>query len=116
MRTMLIAALLCTASVVAIPQQSGPKWQVGTITRVEPHVGGQSEPGAPAYDVSLVVGDMSYLVLYKPHDGTDIAMYRAGLDLPVLVGTDTVQFNDIAGRLNEAQILRREKASSQRQK
>ncbi len=43
-------------------------------------------------------------------------MYRAGLDLPVLVGTDTVQFNDIAGRLNEAQILRREKASSQRQK
>ncbi len=63
------------------------------------------EENAPSvrYDVTLKVGNTEYVVLFVPPDGTlrDIVQYRLGMDGLVLVGADTIKYNDmlIAGAL-----------------
>jgi len=79
--------------------QSTSKYQVGTITEVKAHqaaASGTSE--AASYDVSVKVGDTIYMVLYTPASGEDPVKYAAGRDLLVLVGKNTITYNDIVGR------------------
>jgi hypothetical protein len=77
--------------------QSTSKYQVGTIAEVKVHqAAGASD--AASYDVSVKVGDTIYVVLYTPALGEGTVKYAAGRDLLVLVGKNTITYNDILGR------------------
>ena len=79
--------------------QSTSKYQVGTITEVKAHqAAGGGASDAASYDVSVKVGDTIYVVLYTPPLGEDTVKYVAGRDLLVLVGKNTITYNDIVGR------------------
>lgn len=79
--------------------QSTSKYKVGTITEVEVHqAAGSGASDAVSYDVSVKVGDTIYMVLYTPPLGEDTVKYVAGRDLLVLVGKNTITYNDILGR------------------
>ena len=79
--------------------QSTSKYQVGTITAVKPRqAAGSGASDAASYDVSVKVGDTIYVVLYTPALGEDTVKYAAGRDLLVLVGKNTITYNDILGR------------------
>ena len=79
--------------------QSTSKYQVGTITEVKVHqAAGGGTSDAASYDVSVKVGDTVYVVLYTPVLGEDTVKYAAGRDLLVLVGKNTITYNDILGR------------------
>lgn len=86
-----------------------PRWQSGTITSVKPHTAKDSnQPDTQKYDVSVKVGDESYVVLYTPPPGSNSVRYRAGTSLQVLISDDTLTFNDLLGRANKLPILRRD--------
>jgi len=76
--------------------QSSSKYQVGTITEVKVHQAAGGD--AASYDVSVKVGDTIYVVLYTPALGEGTVKYAAGRDLLVLVGKNTITYNDILGR------------------
>jgi hypothetical protein len=79
--------------------QSTSKYQVGTITEVKVHqAAGSGASDAASYDVSVKIGDTIYVVLYTPALGEETVKYAAGRDLLVLVGTNTITYNDILGR------------------
>jgi hypothetical protein len=79
--------------------QTTVKYQVGTITEVKVHQAtGSGASDAVSYDVSVKVGDTIYVVLYTPPLGEDTVKYVAGRDLLVLVGKNTITYNDILGR------------------
>jgi len=79
--------------------QSTSEYQVGTITAVKAHqAAGSGVSDAASYDVSVKVGDTIYVVLYTPALGEDTVKYAAGRDLLVLVGKNTITYNDILGR------------------
>ena len=79
--------------------QSTSKYQVGTIAEVKLHqAAGGGASDAASYDVSVKVGDTVYVVLYTPALGEDTVKYAAGRDLLVLVGKNTITYNDILGR------------------
>ena len=65
------------------------------------------EGDGPIYDVSVRVGDTLYTVLYRPPNGARGVEYRAGMDLLVAVGKDTITFNRRDTPI-EVPILRRE--------
>ena len=79
--------------------QSTSRYKVGTITEVKVHqTAGSGTSDAVSYDVSLSVGDTVYRVLYTPPLGEETVKYVAGRDLLVLVGKNTITYNDILGR------------------
>ena len=79
--------------------QSTSKYQVGTITEVKAHqAAGSGASDVASYDVSVKVGDTIYVVLYTPALGEDTVKYASGRDLLVLVGKNTITYNDILGR------------------
>jgi len=79
--------------------QSTSKYQVGTITEVKVHqAAGSAASDAASYDVSVKVGDTIYVVLYTPALGEETVKYVVGRDLLVLVGNNTITYNDILGR------------------
>jgi hypothetical protein len=79
--------------------QSTSKYQVGTITEVKVHqAAGSGASDTVSYDVSVKVGDTIYTVLYTPALGEETVKYAAGRDLLVLVGKNTITYNDILGR------------------
>ena len=79
--------------------QSTSKYQVGTIIEVKAHqAAGSGASDAASYDVSVKVGDTIYVVLYTPPLGEETVKYAAGRDLLVLVGKNTITYNDILGR------------------
>jgi hypothetical protein len=79
--------------------QSTSKYQVGTITEVKVHqTAGSGTSDAASYDVSVKVSDTIYVVLYTPPLGEETVKYSAGRDLLVLLGKNTITYNDILGR------------------
>src|SRR6201982_936988 len=84
---------------------STSKYQVGTSNEVKVHqTAGTGASDAASYDVSVKVGDTIYVVLYTPALGEDTVKYAAGRDLLVLVGKNTITYNDILGRSYEVPI------------
>lgn len=79
--------------------QSTSKYEVGTITEVKRHqAGAHGSSDVASYDVSVKVGTTIYLVLYTPALGEITPEYAAGRELLVLVGKNTITYNDILGR------------------
>ena len=114
MRSLVIVVLICVATYSVVCQSTAPKDQVGTITEVTPHKAtAGSDSSVSTYDVSVRVGNTIYVVLYTLPPGKLSPEYRAGADLPVLVGSKTIKFSDQLGRTIEVPILRRKTIPSQ---
>jgi hypothetical protein len=90
--------LICMTVLPAFGQSTS-KYQVGTITEVKVHpAGGSGDSDATSYDVSVKVGDTIYVVLYTPELGQQNVKYAGGRELLLLVGKNTITYNDILGR------------------
>jgi len=112
---LLCAICICFAAVPALCQSTS-KYQVGTITDVKPHqAAADAGSGVVSYDVSLKVADTIYLVLYKPQFNMNTVRYAAGRDLLVLVGKNTITYNDILGQSLEVPIVSRKPAEAANQ-
>jgi hypothetical protein len=109
MRQLSIVILISTLALPVVSQTASPKYEPGMILAVKPH---HANPGqdssARLYDISVRVGNTIYVVLYSQPAGTTSPEYRRGLDLPVLVGRNTIKFNDMLGRPRELPILSRQ--------
>jgi hypothetical protein len=115
MRSLIIAVLICGASVLAFAQTSSSQWQRGTITAVTTHLHSPGERASDAvqYDVSVKVGDTVYVVLLTPPNGANAVEYSRGVDLLILIGSDTLTFNSVLSGKTELPILHKEVFSAE---
>jgi len=93
-----------------VPKSSSPKWEVATIMAVKTPTPTQGEDAKPTrYYVTVRVGSAEYIVLYAPPDGMDkeLVVNRLGIDGLVLVGKDTIKYNDDLGNTHEVPIISR---------
>jgi|ERR1017187_813987 hypothetical protein len=98
MQRLIVVVTLCLLALAALGQSTS-KYQVGTITEVKPHqAAGDGGSDATSYDVSVKVGDTIYVVLYTTPLGDVAPKYAAGRDLLVLVGKNTITYNDMLGQ------------------
>ena len=98
MQRLIVIVTLCLLALAALGQSTS-KYQVGMITEVKPRQAtgdGTSDP--TSYDVSVKVGDTIYVVLYTQPLGEIPAKYETGHELLVLVGKNTITYNDMLGR------------------
>lgn len=104
-KLILICACLC--SIPALCQSAGSaKYQIATLVAVNPHSSDTAtDSSTPSYDLSLQIGNTIYVVLYTPRLGLQTAKYAAGRQVLLLVGNETLTFNDISGNAVEAPIL-----------
>jgi len=108
------AICICLSAVLAFSQSATKtKYRVATVLAVAPHdSNGSGDTPTPAYDVSVKVGNMVYVVLYTPPLGMQTAKYAAGADVLVLVGEKTITYNDISGSSIEVPILSRKSVTA----
>ena len=96
--------------------QTHPKYQVATITGVKPHqAASDTTSDVVSYDVCVKVADTIYVVLYTPPLGMNTVKYATGRDLLVLVGKNTITYNDILGQSLEVPIVSRRTAADAKQ-
>ena len=111
LRRLLPVFTLCLLTFPAFCQ-SASKWQLATITEVKPHpVAGEDASDPITYDVSVKVEDIIYLVRYTTPAGEIAPKYAAGRDLLVLVGKNSITYNDILGRSLQVPIESRRPAT-----
>ena len=104
MRRLIAVIALCLLTFPALCQSTS-KYQIGLITEVKPRQAtgdGTSDPAI--YDVSVKVGDTIYVVLYMQPLGEIPAKYETGHELLVLVGKNTIAYNDMLGRSHQVLI------------
>ena len=98
MRRLIVVVTLCLLTLGAAGQSTS-KYQVAIITEAKARqVAGDSESDTTSYDVSVKVGDTIYVVLYTPPLGELPPKYARGHELLVLVGKNTITYNDMLGR------------------
>lgn len=96
--------------------QSTSKYQVAFINEVKPRQAAGDDAADPtSYDVSVKVGDTIYVVLYRQPLGELPAKYATGHQLLVLVGKDTITYNDILGRSLQVPIESQRPAAEPKQ-
>jgi hypothetical protein len=83
------------------------KYQVGTITAAQCHQAADADARVTSNEVSVRVGNTAYGVLYAAPVGTDNVRYETGRELLVLVGEDTITYNDMLGNSFHVPILSR---------
>ncbi len=107
MKTAMTLLIVFVMLASCFAQSPSAKWQVATIVAVKFHSPAAGEDAAVAqYDVTLKVGNAEYIVLYVPQDGTlNSVGYHPGMDCLVLIGADTIKFNDLLGRTRELPII-----------
>ena len=111
MRRLIVVITLCLLTVPALCEPTS-KYQVAMITEVKPHgATGDNASDPVRYDVSVKVGDTVYVVLYTQPLGEVPAKYEIGRELLVLVGKDTITYNDVLGRSLQVPIESQRKAS-----
>ena len=109
MRGWLGSILMCVAVVSALGQTPSSEYQPGTITAVTARQSpGQHDTDVTQYDVSVKVGDTTYVVLFTPPNRSNTVKFSAGSDLLVLVGSTTLTFNSALTGKTEVPILSRE--------
>ena len=98
LRKLIGVITLCLLTFPALCQSTS-KYQVGLITEVKPRQAtGDSTSDLASYDVSVKVGDTIYVVLYTPPLGELPPKYVRGREMLVLVGKNTITYNDMLGR------------------
>ena len=111
MRKLMVVLALCLPALPALCQSTS-KYQVAIIAEVKPRDAAESSTSDPArYDVSVKVGDTIYVVLYTQPLGELPAKYATGHELLVLVGKDTITYNDMLGRSLQVPIESQRPAS-----
>src|SRR5271157_3048899 len=114
MRRWLGVTLVCVAALSALGQTPSSKYQPGTIMAVTAHKSPeQHDAEVTQYDVSVKVGNTTYVVLYTPLNGANAVTYALGDDVLVLVGSKTLAFNTPASGKIEVPILRHETLPAQ---
>ena len=89
---------LCLLSFPALCQSTS-KYRVATILEVKEHQAAEhGASDAASFDVSVKVDDTLYVVLYTPGLGELPPTYVAGREMLVLVGKNTITYNDMLGR------------------
>jgi hypothetical protein len=107
-REILSLILLCTVSYSAsLCQSHKDAYQLATILDVKRDPNADSADPGTRYDISLKVGDTIYVVLFTQPPGSYGVEHIAGLQKLVLIGNETITFNDILGRSRKAPILSR---------
>ncbi len=102
---------ICLATIPALSEPPS-KYELATITDTKPHQPAKNGASdALIYDVSLRVGDTTYAVLYTDRSGTSTVKYAAGRSLLVLIGKNTITYNDILGRSIEMPIVSKTQAA-----
>jgi hypothetical protein len=82
------------------------------ITRVsEARARADADARVTSSEVSVRVGNTAYGVLYAAPVGTDNVRYETGRELLVLVGEDTITYNDMLGNSFQVPILSRATAA-----
>jgi hypothetical protein len=108
-----VVMLLCLMTFPSL-SQSTSEYTVGTITAVVPHQSATNpDTSATSYDVSLKVGGTVYVVLYTPPWGMETVRFAIGQDVSLLVGKQTITFNDLLGNSSEVPILSRAPVETQ---
>jgi len=98
MRRLIAVIGLCLLTFPALCQSTS-KYQVAIINEIKPrHAAGDDASDLTSYDVSVKVGDTIYVVLYTQPLGELPAKYAKGHELLVLVGKNTITYNDMLGR------------------
>jgi len=111
----MLAIGICLVAFPAVCQSTS-KYEVCTITEVKPHqAAARDGSDVASYDVSVKVGDTIYVVLYTPPLGEITPEYVAGRELLVLVGKNTITYNDILGRSFEVPIESQKPAAKPKQ-
>lgn len=106
--------LICVAWSVSICQSSENKYQPATILEVKRNQSADSvNSSAARYDISLKVGETTYVVLFTEPPGSYGVEHIAGRELLVLIGKDTITFNDILGKSREVPIMSRKTDAGQ---
>jgi hypothetical protein len=82
------------------------KWQADTITAVHCDQVADADPSITSCEVSLKVGNTVYVAVYKPPFGIDNVPFATGRDVEVLIGENTIMFNDLLGNSFQVPILR----------
>ena len=111
--------VMIALSLLALPalSQSTSKYQLAIISEVKPRDAAGSGASDPArYDVTVRVGDTIYVVLYTQALGELPPKYATGHELLVLVGKDTITYNDMLGRSLQVPIESRRPASEKASK
>jgi len=110
MRKLIAVAALCLLTFSAVGESTS-KYQLAMITEVKPREAASSASDPVRYDVSVKVGDTIYVVLYTQPLGDIPAKYEVGRELLVLVGKDTITYNDVLGRSLQVPIESQRPAS-----
>lgn len=111
-----IGAICICLAMFTVNGHAESKYQVGTITEVKVHrPATDSVSEAASYEVSVRVGDIVYQLLYTPPLGMNTVKYAAGRDVLVLVGKDTITYNDLMGQSFVVPIVSRKSATVARQ-
>ena len=98
MRRLIVVVTFCLLTLPALGQSTS-KYQVAIITEVKARqVAGDGASDPTSYDVSVKVGDTIYVVLYTEPWANCRAKYARGHELLVLVGKNTITYNDMLGR------------------
>jgi hypothetical protein len=97
------------AGIVASEQETASvsKYEVGTITAAQCRQGADADARVTSCEVSVRVGNTAYGVLYAAPIGTGNVRYETGRELLVLVGEDTITYNDMLGNSFQVPILSR---------
>jgi hypothetical protein len=75
------------------------------------HIPGQADADVTQYDVSVKIGNTTYIVLFTPTNGANAVKYAAGDELLFLVGSKTLTFNSSLSGKTEVPILSHETLS-----
>jgi len=98
MRRLITVIAVCLLTFPALCQSTS-KYQIGLITEVKPRQAAGDAASVPtSYDVSVKVGGTIYVVVYTPPLGELPPEYVAGREMLVLVGKNTITYNDMLGR------------------
>jgi hypothetical protein len=106
---------LCLLTFPALCQTTS-KWQIASIIEVRPHLAeGEDATDPITYDISVKVGDTIYLVRYTTPAGEIAPKYAGGRELLVLVGKNTITYNDMLGRSLQVPIQSQRPAAEPKQ-
>ena len=111
MRRLIAVIALCLLTFPALCESTS-KYQVAIITEVKPRqAAGDGASDPTSYDVSVKVGDTIYVVLYTTPLDEVAPKYAAGREMLVLVGKNTITYNDMLGRSLQVPIESRRPAT-----
>ena len=115
MRRLIAVIGLCLLTFPALCQTTS-KWQIGSITEVKPHPAAGEDASDPiTYDVAVKVGGTIYLVRYTTPAGEIAPKYATGREMLVLVGKNTITYNDMLGRSLQVPIESQRPAAEPKQ-